>query len=144
MNERSEDSAENSTSPRPNENHRRTGMKAIQVALAAALLASSAAAAAQTATDAQCLIVSNAFSRGAKDADAQKAAEATLYFYLGRVGDRMTAAQLKTLLDTEMKTISDKPAGATMNKCVQAVQSKVQLLQSLAPAAPAAKKPEGR
>lgn len=119
-------------------------MKTIQAALAAALLASSGAAAAQTATDAQCLIVSNAFARGAKDADAQKTAEATLYFYLGRVGDRMTSAQLKTLLDTETKTITEKTAGATMNKCVQVVGSKVQLLENLSPAPPAAKKPEGR
>ena len=119
-------------------------MKAIQPALAAALLASAGAAAAQTATDAQCLIVSNAFSRGAKDASAQKTAEATLYFYLGRVGDRMTSTQLKTLLDTEIKTITEKTAGETMNKCVQAVQSKVQLLENLTPAAPPAKKPEGR
>lgn len=121
-------------------------MKAIHAALAAALLASSGAATAQTATDAQCLIVSNAFVGGAKDAEAQKTAEATLYFYLGRVGNNMTSAQLKTLLDAQMKTITDKTAGEAMNKCVAAVQSKVQLMQSLAPpaATPPAKKPEGR
>ena len=116
-------------------------MKATHLTLAAALLASSGAAAAQTATDAQCLIVSNAFAQGAKDADQRKTAEATLYFYLGRIGERMTSTQLKSLFDTEAKTLTDKTAGATMNKCVQAVQSKVQLLESLSPAAEPAKKP---
>ena len=61
-----------------------------------------------------------------------------------------TAAQLKALFDTEGKTITEKTAGETMNKCVQGLESKVELLQSLAPAKPAAgqqqkpQSPQGR
>jgi hypothetical protein len=143
-----------------------THMKTITLGLAAALLMSSGTVVAQTATDAQCLIVSNAFANSSTDDnDAQclivsnafansstddnqkKAAEASVYFYLGRVSDRMTAPQLKTLLDTQAKTITDKTAADTMNACVHAIQAKVQLLQSLAPKAPAAKpqqQPQGR
>ena len=122
-------------------------MKTITLGLAAALLMSSGTVVAQTATDAQCLIVSNAFANSSTDDNQKKAAEASVYFYLGRVSDRMTAPQLKTLLDTQAKTITDKTAADTMNACVHAIQAKVQLLQSLAPKAPAAKpqqQPQGR
>jgi hypothetical protein len=123
------------------------GMKFTRIALAAALLGTSGAAAAQSATDAGCILVSNAFAKNSKDANAQKAAEASLYFYLGRIPDGTSSAHLKTLFDAQAKTITETNAGPTMNKCVQAIQSKFQLLQSLsgnAPAAPPQKKPEGR
>ena len=120
-------------------------MKTVTIALGAALLVTSGAAAAQSATDAQCILLSNIFAKESKDPKQQKAAEAAFYFYLGRVGDSATAAQLKTLFDTQGKTITDKTAGETMNKCVQGVQTKVDLLQSLTPAKPAAQQtPQGR
>jgi hypothetical protein len=123
------------------------GMKFTRIALAAALLGTSGAAAAQSATDAGCILVSNAFAKNSKDANAQKAAEASLYFYLGRIPDGTSSAHLKTLFDAQAKTITETNAGPTMNKCVQAIQSKFQLLQSLSgnpPAAAPSKKPEGR
>jgi hypothetical protein len=125
-------------------------MKPLTIAIAAALLTTSGAAAAQSATDAQCLILSNAFAKGVKDAQQQEAAKAAFYFYLGRIGETATAAQLKALLDTQGKTITEKTAGETMNKCVQGLEAKVELLQSLAPAKPAAQQqqkpqtPQGR
>jgi len=125
-------------------------MKAVTLALAAALLTSGTAAVAQSANDAQCLIVSNAFAKGAKDANQQKAAEASMYFYLGRINDSMSSAQLKTLLEAQAKTLTDATAGTTMDKCVQAIQSKVQLIQSFAPppaqqpATKPAPKPKGK
>ncbi|HLO19101.1 MAG TPA: hypothetical protein VK192_01240 [Sphingomicrobium sp.] len=115
-------------------------MKTIHIALAAALVVTGGAAAAQTASDAQCILVSNAFANGSKDANQQKTAEASLYFYLGRIGNQMTGSQLKALLDQQAKTLTDQNAGATMNKCVQAIQTKVQLLQSLSKPA----QPQGR
>ncbi len=122
-------------------------MKAAKLALAAALLMTSGSAMAQSASDLQCLIVSNAFAKNATDTNQQKAAEASLYFYLGRVNDK-TAAQLKSLLDAQSKLITDKTAGDTMNKCVQAIETKVQLLQTVAaPAQPVQKQqqqPQGR
>jgi hypothetical protein len=117
-------------------------MKPLTIAVAAALLTTSGAAAAQSATDAQCLILSNVFAKGSKDAQQQDAAKAAFYFYLGRVRDTATAAQLKALLDAEGKTITEKTAGDTMSKCVQTLESKVELLQSLAPAKPAQQQPQ--
>ena len=115
-------------------------MKAIKILFATGLLVTGGAAAAQTASDAQCILVSNAFANGTKDANQQKAAEASLYFYLGRISNQMTATQLKALLDQQAKTLTEQTAGATMNKCVQAIQTKVQLLQSLSKSA----QPPGR
>jgi hypothetical protein len=121
-------------------------VKLSYIAIAAALLASGSAAAAQTAKDAQCIILSNAFANNAKDANAQKTAQAALYFYLGRVSDTATPAQVKTLLEAQGKTITDATAGGLMNECVKAIQAKVEMLQSFAPPAATTpkKKPEGR
>ena len=120
-------------------------MKAVTLPLAAALLATSGAAHAQSASDIQCLVVSNAFAKESKTADQKKAAESSIYFYLGRIGDGMTPAQLKTLLYEQTKALTDKTAGPAMDKCVDAIQSKIKMVQSLAaPPAAAAEKPQGR
>lgn len=136
-------------------------MKLTRLALAGALLLSGGAASAQSTTDAQCIILSNVFAKQAKEPEQQKAAEAAVYFYLGRVRDGTTAAQLKALFDQATQPLNDSNLGPKMNECVKAIQTKVQLLQSLAPAQPAAgqkpatgtrpattqpqqKKPEGR
>lgn len=106
-------------------------MKAISIAAAAAVLATGAAASAQTATDARCILLSSAFAKEAKDPQAQKVAEAAFYFYLGRIGAAASAAQLKSVLDAQVNTITDAGAGGQMNECVKGVQAKVQLVQSL-------------
>ena len=117
-------------------------MKALNIALATALLTTAGAATAQTASDAQCIVLSNAFSGQAKDAKAKEIAEASLYFYLGRIGNQMTAAQLKTLLDAQSKTITQATAGAAMNKCAAVIQSRVDMLKTIAASAkPAPPKP---
>lgn len=101
------------------------------VAIAAALLATGGAATAQTATEARCIILSNAFAKQAKDADAQKLAEASLYFYLGRIAGQPTTAQMKAVMDQQAKTITQANAGPLMRDCALPVQSKVALLESL-------------
>src|SRR4029078_10906927 len=115
-------------------------MKALNIALATALLATGGVASAQTATDAQCIILGNAFASQAKDAKAQKVAEAAVYFYLGRIGVSMTATQLKALLDAQAKTLTNENAGPTMQKCAAAIQAKVDMLETAGgqptPAAP--------
>jgi hypothetical protein len=117
-------------------------MNATRTFIAAALLMTSGAAAAQSATDAQCFILSNAFTSQAKEADQQKAGEAAIYFYLGRIRDTMTGPQLKALLDTQAKTITQANAGNLLNACMKAVHDKQALVQSIAPAEkPAAAKP---
>ena len=112
-------------------------MKTLNIALAAALLATGGAASAQSATDLQCIVVANAFASQAKDANAQKVAEAAVFFYLGRIGN-VSSAQLKSQLDAQTKTLNQQNAGPTMQRCAAGVQSKVQLLQAAAPPAPAA------
>ena len=117
-------------------------MKVRTITIAAVLFMTSGAAAAQSATDAGCILDSNAFAKSSKDANAQKTAVAALYFYLGRISDSTTPAQLKTLFEQQSKTITDATAGNVMNACVKGIQTKVQLLQSLSPQP--TKKPEGR
>lgn len=111
-------------------------MKAVPIALAAALLTTSAAASAQSATDARCIVLSSAFGKESSDTNAQKLAEATFYFYLGRIGATTTAAQLKALVDQQTKTITEAAAPGLMNDCVKGFQTKMQLIQSLAPKEP--------
>lgn len=115
-------------------------MKALLTLTAAALLTTSGAAVAQSTSDARCIVLSSAYSREAKDANAQKLAEASLYFYLGRISGTTTAAQLKPLLDAQIKGLSDATAPGLMNDCVKGLQAKVQLLESLSPQQPAAPK----
>ena len=125
-------------------------MKFSHIAIGAALLAPASSVTAQTATDANCILVANAFAKNSKDANEQKAAEAALYFYLGRVKDSETGPQLKALFDSSSKTLSNANAGTTMQACMKTFQGKIMLLQSLAPAqaaqpaSPTQRKPEGR
>jgi hypothetical protein len=118
-------------------------MKATRLALAAALLTTGGAATAQTANDARCILLANAFAGQSKDANQKKVAEDSLYFYLGRIDGQPTAAQMKTVMDAQAKTLTDANAGPMMGECVKAVQAKVQLLQTLAAqsAPPAQTKP---
>jgi hypothetical protein len=112
-------------------------MKAAPIALAAALLLSGAPASAQSANDAGCLLLSNVFAQKAAEPEVKKIAESAFYFYLGRVSDSTTAAQLKSMLDAQGKGITDTTAGTMMKNCVQTMQNRSDLLQSLATPAPA-------
>ena len=116
-------------------------MKALSIALAAALLTVGSAAAAQSATDARCIVLASAFASQSKDANQQKLAEDSLYFYLGRINGQPTTAQFKAALDAQSKTLTEATAGNLMGECVRAVQAKVQLLQSLATPPQATKPP---
>ncbi len=128
-------------------------MKMLRIAASAALLATSGAALAQSASDAQCLLLSNAYATQAKDENGKKMAEGAFYFYLGRIGANATAAQIKALLDTQMKTLTQETAPKMMTACADAVADKFKLVDSVAsPAKPAAapapqqqkKQPQGR
>ena len=120
-------------------------MKSLRIAVAAALLMTGGAAVAQSATDAGCILVSNAFAQQSKDPQAQKLAEAAMYFYIGRIGERETQAQLKALLDAQAKTITDATASTMMNACAKTFQAKMEMIQAIAeqskPSTPPAKKP---
>ena len=122
-----------------------SNMKAFSIMLAAAFLATSGAAAAQSATDARCIVLATGFANQSKDANQQKVAEDTLYFYLGRISGQPSSAQLKATLNEQAKTLTDANAATQMGECVNAVKTKVQLLQSLAtPPAKAPAAPQGR
>jgi hypothetical protein len=117
-------------------------MKAVSLALAAALLAGGTAATAQSASDARCIVLSSVFSRTGKDAQAKQLAEAAMYFYLGRVSPSASPAQLKAQLDQQAATITDANNGKLMGDCIKNFTSEVTLLQSIAGSAkPAATKP---
>lgn len=119
-------------------------MKPHSIMLAAALLASGGAAAAQSANDARCIVLATGFANQSKDANQQKIAEDTLYFYLGRVGGQPNSAEFKATLDAQGKTINDANAATLMAECVSAVKSKVLLLQSLSTRPKAPANPQGR
>lgn len=113
-------------------------MKPLSITLASALLAASGAAAAQSATDARCIVLATGFANHGASANQQKIAEDSLYFYLGRVGGQPNSAQFKAALDAQSKTITDTNAATLMAECVAAVKTKVQLLQSLGKPSPKA------
>lgn len=117
-------------------------MKSLRIALAATLLTTAAAASAQTASDARCILLSNAFAQQAKAGDAQKLAEAAFYFYLGRISPNATAAQMKALFDQQAKTVTDATAGGIMDSCAKEFRAKVELVQSLSSKPAAATPPK--
>jgi hypothetical protein len=121
-------------------------MRMTKLAIATALLTTSGAAAAQSANEARCIVLANVFANQGKDENAKHLAEASLYFYLGRMTGQPTAAQLKAALDQQAKTLTDANSGQLMGDCVKPVRDKVLLLQSLSPQQPAKPpaKPEGR
>jgi hypothetical protein len=112
-------------------------MKAAPIAIAAALLMSGTAASAQSASDAGCLLLSNVFAQKAAEPEVKKIAEDSFYFYLGRIADRTTGPQLKALFDAQSKTITDATASGMMKNCVQTLQSRSDLVQSLSTPPPA-------
>jgi hypothetical protein len=121
-------------------------MKIIKLAIAASLLATGAGAAAQSATEARCIVLANVFAQQAKDENAKLLAEASLYFYLGRMTAQPTPAQMKAALDQQAKTLTDANSGQLMGDCVKPVRDKVLLLEALSPQQPAKPpaNPQGR
>ena len=119
-------------------------MRLIRTLAAIALIAPAAAAPAQSATDARCIVLSNVFSKEGKDEPAKRLAEASLYFYLGRLNTVPTAGQLKTALDSAVATLTDANAGTLMAECVKPVQARIQVLSELSQQAKPKPQPQGR
>lgn len=127
-------------------------MKARLVLLAALPLTMAAGQAAKTTpakpaapvsvpapTTAGCLLVSNAFANGATEDKDKKVAEAALYFFMGRIDERTTSAQLKAQIEQQEHTITNDNAGPLMDACLKLVAAKSQLLASTAPKPPPGK-----
>ena len=79
-------------------------MKSSRFALAVILLATSGAAAADSGTDARCILLAST----------------------------ATTAQMKALFDKQAATITDANAGGLMAECVKGVESKIEMMQTLA------------
>lgn len=114
-------------------------MKATLVALAIAILTTASGPPAKIAppvkvpptTAAGCLVVSNAFAKTLIDDKSRRTAQAALYFFLGRIDDRITAAQLKGTLEEQARLINNSNAPELMNSCLKLVQARAQLLLSI-------------
>ena len=82
-------------------------------------------------TTAGCLLVSNAFANSATDEQNRKIAQASVYFFMGRVENGTTAAQLKAAFAEQERVINNANATEVMNACLKLVQAKSELLQSV-------------
>lgn len=96
-------------------------MKTVRAAacLAAMLLGGAALPTAASAanTNIRCLMLSNVYVNSAKDDQARQAAQATRIFYLGRIPDALSQAQLEAAMVAEGKTIAPATAETEMNRC---------------------------
>ena len=94
-----------------------------------ALIAVASPVQAQTAGDVKCLLASNLFTKSAKDPKTRLAAEASKFFYLGRIYGRVNATQLRAEMVAQQKTITSKNAGTIMNSCARQMDAGVKLVQ---------------
>jgi hypothetical protein len=78
--------------------------------------------------DAQCLIVSNLFTRAADDKEKTAAIQAS-FFYLGRMSG--SATQVAARLAAEAKKITGENNGAIMTACVQSMMTRARELSGL-------------
>lgn len=94
-----------------------------------ALAAFANPAQAQTADDVKCLLASNLFAKSAKDPKIRLAAEASKYFYLGRIYGRLNATQLRAQMVAQQKAITTTNAGPIMNSCARQMDAGVKMVQ---------------
>jgi len=101
------------------------------VAFAVALSALGTPVSAQVGNDVKCLLASNLFANAAKDPKARASAEASRFFYLGRIYGRLDAAQLKTQVLAQQKSITKSNAGQVMNGCARQMAAGVKMVQTV-------------
>lgn len=83
-------------------------------------------------SDANCLLVSNIFAQQSSDAEQKAHAMNVLFYYFGRIDSRTSEAQLKAeLKQAGSVQFTNATASALMNSCVQNMQSRAQMLQSV-------------
>jgi hypothetical protein len=83
-------------------------------------------------TDANCLLVSNIFAQQSTDATQKAHAGNVLFYYFGRLDSRANEAQMKAeLKQAGTAQFTPDSASALMNSCVQNMQSRAQVLQSI-------------
>ena len=99
--------------------------------IAIALSACGSSAQAEAGKDVQCLLASNLFAKASKDPKARAAAEASKFFYLGRVYGHLDASQLKTQMLAQQKLITKSNAASIMNGCARQMDAGAKLVQSV-------------
>lgn len=92
--------------------------------------AAPAPAAVPVPTTAGCLLVSNLFAKHATEQKDRALGERLLYFFMGRIDDRMSAEQLKSALRQQRPAINDTNATGLMNACVHEMQLEAQALEA--------------
>lgn len=94
-------------------------MKLIWNACIFVALAGPAHAASPGNDNIRCMMLSNLFANGVKDAHLREIASEARFYYLGRIADAMTDTQIESALVAAGKTISNASAGAEMTRCAQ-------------------------
>lgn len=80
-------------------------------------------------TTAACLLVSNIFAKHATQEKDRSLGQLAVYFFMGRIDDRMNENELKLALAEQGRAINDSNATALMNACLHQMQTKVQMLE---------------
>ena len=101
------------------------------IAITIALGAFGSPARAQVGNDVKCLLASNLFAHSAKDPKVRVSAEASKFFYLGRIYGRLDATQLKAQMLTQQKSITNTNAGQIMNGCARQMEAGVKMVQAV-------------
>lgn len=115
-------------------------MRNARVTVALLVLAAPAAAHGQSVSDdVRCLLVSNAFAKGAQQEQARRVAGASAAFYLGRLSGRTDAGAIGSAMRTQPAGINQKNAGPVMNACAARMTQAERSLQALARTAAAKK-----
>ena len=107
----------------------RSNIPAIAVIVALSALGSPARA--QVGNDVKCLLASNLFANSAKEPKVRASAEASKFFYLGRIHGRLDSTQLKTQVLAQQKSISTSNAGQIMNGCARQMEAAVKMVQAV-------------
>ena len=92
--------------------------------------AAPAAAPAPAPTTAGCLLVSNAFAKHATEEKDRTLGQLLVYFFMGRIDDRMNVDELKSALSEQRRGINDSNATALVNACLRQMQTKAQMLEA--------------
>jgi hypothetical protein len=101
------------------------------IVIAVVLSALGSPARAQVGNDVKCLLASNLFANSTKDPKVRVAAAASKFFYLGRIYGRLDAAQLKTQVLAQQKSITTSNAGQIMNGCARQMEAGVKMVQAV-------------
>src|SRR4028118_38324 len=95
----------------------------IMLMAAGPLFLAGAPAWAQNQADLRCLMVSNFFQKSGQGDRAKKIAEATAYYYLGRIQGQFTDPQLKAALSAQAKALKGAKMGELMAQCANQMTS---------------------